>query len=78
MKKNNTLSVLSVTVGFVFIIIAVIYFIEPAGSLPSFFPGFENGSSHVHFKHGIASVIVALLFFAYTWFQGGKKNSSIQ
>ena len=34
------------------IIVAVMYFVMPAGQLPTFMPGYEAGSLHVHMKHG--------------------------
>jgi hypothetical protein len=30
------------------IIAAVMYFVMPAGSLPTFMPGYEAGSAHIH------------------------------
>jgi hypothetical protein len=44
------------------------YWFVPAGSLPKFAPGFAEGSTHVHVKHGIIFLILALglLGFAYT------------
>ena len=48
---------LAVVLGVALIVIAVIYWVEPAGSLPSFFPGHEAGSSHHHVKHGIAAFL---------------------
>jgi len=29
----------------------------------------------VHFKHGLASIILAILLFIYAWFATGKKKS---
>lgn len=62
--------------GIVFLVIAVIYFVEPASSLPSFFPGHEAGSSHHHMKHGIAAVVVALACFVFAWFQSGPSETT--
>ena len=46
------------------IVVAIIYFVEPAHSLPSFFPGHVSATSaeanHHHTKHGIAALVVAL------------------
>jgi len=42
----------------------------PAASLPSFFPGFDPGSTRVHVKHGLASLAVAVVLFAVAWFVG--------
>jgi hypothetical protein len=65
----------AVILGVVLIVIAAIYFAEPAHSLPSFFPGHVSASSaeasHHHTKHGIAALIVALACFAFAWFQTG-------
>ncbi|HYM54300.1 MAG TPA: hypothetical protein VES97_02975 [Solirubrobacteraceae bacterium] len=64
-------------VGILLIVVAVIYFIEPEHSLPSFFPGHASATSaeanHHHTKHGIAALIVALACFAFAWFQTGPK-----
>ena len=62
---------LAAVLGIVLIVIAVVYWVEPADSLPSFFPGHEAGSDHHHVKHGIAALAVALAAFAYAWFQTG-------
>jgi hypothetical protein len=46
----------------------VVYRLVPAGSLPAFFPGFEQGGTRVHVKHGIVSAVVALVLFGYAWY----------
>ena len=66
----------SVLLGVVFIIIAIIYFITPAGSLPSMMPGFAAGATNIHYKHAIGSVIVALALFAFAWFKGAPAKQS--
>jgi hypothetical protein len=63
----------AVLVGVVLLVIAVIYFVEPQHSLPSFFPGHGSTGSHHHTKHGIAALILALALFAFAWFQTGPK-----
>jgi UDP-N-acetylmuramyl pentapeptide phosphotransferase/UDP-N-acetylglucosamine-1-phosphate transferase len=67
---------LAVVLGVVLIVIAVIYWAEPAGSLPSFFPGHEAGSSHHHVKHGIAAFFVGLACLAFAWFNTGPKGTA--
>lgn len=70
----------SAVVGVLLIVVAVIYFVEPAHSLPSFFPGHVSAASseakHHHTKHGIAALVVALALFAFAWFQTGPKSQS--
>ena len=57
--------------GVLLLVVAAIYFVDGASSLPSFFPGHKAGSSHHHVKHGIAALVVALGCFAFAWFQSG-------
>ena len=70
----------AVGLGVVLVIVAIVYFVEPAHSLPSFFPGHVSASSseagHHHTKHGIAALVVALACFAFAWFQSGPKTST--
>jgi uncharacterized membrane protein HdeD (DUF308 family) len=70
----------AIVLGVVLIVVAIVYFVEPAHSLPSFFPGHVSASnseaSHHHTKHGIAALVVALACFAFAWFQSGPKTSS--
>lgn len=73
--NNKLLTVGSVILGILFIALAAVYWSVPAGSLPHFLPGYAQGSSVVHFKHGIGSFIVGLALFVYAWFSSGKKSS---
>jgi hypothetical protein len=70
----------AVVLGVVLVIVAIVYFVEPAHSLPSFFPGHVSASdseaSHHHTKHGIAALVVAFACFAFAWFQSGPKTSA--
>jgi len=76
MRNNRLLAALAVALGLVLMVIAVIYWVEPASSLPSFFPGHQAGSSHHHVKHGIAAFLVGLACFAFAWFQTGPKRTT--
>ena len=55
--------------GIVLVIVAAVYAIEPASGLPSFFPGHAAGDAAHHYKHAIGALILALVFFAFAWFQ---------
>jgi len=67
----------AIVLGILFLVLAVIYFAEPAHSLPSFFPGHVSATgsepNHHHTKHGIAALVLALGCFAFAWFQTGPK-----
>jgi hypothetical protein len=69
--NNRTLAYLALAAGIVFVALAVLYWAEPAKSLPGFIPGHEAGSNHHHVKHGIAALVVGLAAFAFAWFQTG-------
>ncbi len=76
MRANSrSLVILAGLVGIALIVIAIVYWAEPAKSLPSFFPGHEAGSSHHHVKHGIASLLVGLALLAFAWFQSGPRRT---
>ncbi|HVP02056.1 MAG TPA: hypothetical protein VMT10_05755 [Solirubrobacteraceae bacterium] len=76
MTKHRNLVVPAIVVGCVFLVIAFVYWLEPASSLPSFFPGHDAASSHHHVKHGVAAFVVALGCFAFAWFQTGPSDTS--
>jgi hypothetical protein len=69
MQKRPQLILPAVALGVLFLVIAAVYWIDSAGSLPSFFPGHESGSAHHHVKHGLAAAIVAIGCFVFAWFQ---------
>ena len=67
---------LAVILGIALIVVGIVYFAEPAKSLPSFFPGHDAGSAHHHVKHGIAAILVGLACFAFAWFNTGQKKNT--
>jgi len=69
--RDRALVLLALAAAIVLFVIAAIYWVEPAKSLPSFFPGHEAGSTHHHVKHGIAAFIVGLAALAFAWFASG-------
>jgi hypothetical protein len=73
--SSRPLALLAALVGVVLLVVAVIYWVEPAHSLPSFFPGHVGAGAkdagHHHTKHGIAALVVALGLFAFAWFATG-------
>jgi hypothetical protein len=72
--SNRVLVPLAVAAGVVLVIIALVYWIEPAHSLPGFFPGHEAGSNHHHTKHGIAAFLLGIACFIFAWFQSGPRR----
>jgi hypothetical protein len=58
--------------GIALIVVAAIYFLLPADSLPSFFPGHETGLARIRMKHGLVSGAVAVILLAIGWFMGRR------
>ncbi|HEX4186577.1 MAG TPA: hypothetical protein VHY83_01645, partial [Solirubrobacteraceae bacterium] len=54
----------AVVLGVILIVIAIVYFVTPEHSLPSFFPGHSSATdpeaNHHHTKHGIAALVAGL------------------
>ena len=76
MRNDRLLVALGIVLGIVLIVISVVYFAEPAKSLPSFFPGHQAGSNHHHTKHGIAAFLVGLACLVFAWFNTGGPRTS--
>ncbi len=76
MSLNHALVItVAVAAGIALIVLAVVYWAEPAGSLPAWIPGHEAGSGHHHVKHGIASFLVGAALLVFAWFQTGKRGT---
>jgi hypothetical protein len=54
-------------------IAAIIYFTMQAGSLPTFMPGYAAGSAHIHWTHGFAAAIAAVVLFIVGWAVGRSR-----
>jgi hypothetical protein len=76
MQKRSNLIIPAIIVGIAFLALAVLYFAEPAKSLPSLIPGHEAGSTHHHIKHGIAALVLSVGCFIFAWFQSGPKSTT--
>lgn len=70
------ITALLVVVGLVLVVIAIVYFVEPAKSLPSFFPGHDATVSRHHTKHGIAAALVGLAAFVVAWITTGTRKAA--
>jgi hypothetical protein len=71
----KALPLLALVLGIAFVALAAFYWLTPAGALPPYVPGFEVGSTNIHFMHGLASLILALGLFAYAWFGSAPSKS---
>ena len=58
--------------GALLIVVAVIYLIAPADSLPSFFPGYESGLARPRIKHGLAAGAIGVILLVVGWVLGRR------
>jgi hypothetical protein len=58
--------------GVVFLIVAAMYFLVPADSLPTFFPGHETGLMRIRAKHGMLSGAIGIVLLIASWFTGRR------
>jgi len=56
------------------VIVAVMYFSMPAGSLPTFMPGYMAGSDHIHIKRAAIAAVAAIVLFLIGWFFGRSRR----
>jgi hypothetical protein len=73
---SRALTVAAVVLGVLLVVVAVVYWIDTAKQLPSFFPGHDATSTTVHVKHGIAALLLGLGCLVFAWFQTGPKADS--
>jgi len=66
------MKIVAYLLGILAIIVAIVYFLVPADSLPAFMPGHVAGSSHIHVKHGILAAVVGVVLLAIGWFVGRR------
>ena len=74
MSKNTILVVVAAVAGVLLIGLGIYYWVEPAGSLPSWLPGYTAGSGHHHVKHGIAAFLVGVACLVFAWFSSAPKK----
>jgi len=75
MERRRLLAIIALILGVVLIVIAIVYWAEPAHSLPSFFPGHAAGSNHHHAKHGIAAFLLGVACLVFAWFNTGERKT---
>ena len=75
--NQKLLTWVAVVLGIVLIVIAIVYWVEPAKSLPSFFPAHESGSNHHHVKHGIAAFLLGAACLVFAWFRSGPRADEL-
>ena len=65
----------AVVLGLIFLALAALYWLTPAGGLPAFLPGFRAGSTAIHVKHAAGMLVVGFTLLAVAWF-GSRRASA--
>ena len=73
MSKWRILTVVLAVIGLAFIAVAIVYWVEPASSLPHWVPGYVAKGEYHHWKHGALAAVVGVVFFVAAWFSSAKK-----
>lgn len=62
-----------ILLGAVLVIVGVVYFVDTAAHLPSFFPGHQAGETKHHIKHGLLALVLGVVCWAGAWLSSGTK-----
>lgn len=58
--------------GLALIVAAAMYFLMPADTLPSFFPGYEAGLARIRVKHGVVAAVAGVVALGAGWWMGRR------
>jgi hypothetical protein len=64
----------AIVLGIILIIVAGIYLVIPADSLPTFFPGYDAGLTRIRLRHGLVAGGVGVILLAFGWFVGRSRG----
>ncbi len=66
------MKIIAYLLAIICVIVAVMYYTVQAGSLPTFMPGYDAGSTHIHHLHAYAALVAAVVLFGIGWFSGRR------
>lgn len=70
------MKMLAYLLAIICVVLAVMYYVTPAGSLPTFMPGYIPGSQNIHMKHAIAAAVAAVILFVLGMFAGRSRRTA--
>ncbi len=71
-SNRRLLMIAGIIAGIILVVIALVYFMNPANGLPVFFPGYSRTLTVHHWKHGLLALILGLGAFVVAWFNSGS------
>jgi hypothetical protein len=72
LQKDSFMKLILSLLGVVLLVVAAVYFLVPADSLPGFFPGHEAGVTRMHTKHGVVAGVAGLVLLAAGMWMGRR------
>ena len=66
------MKILAYLLAILCVIAAVMYYTMAAGALPTFMPGYAEGSTHIHHLHAYAATVAAVVLFGVGWLFGRR------
>jgi hypothetical protein len=69
---GSSMKAIVTILGVVLLIVAAMYFLVPADSLPTFLPGHETGLMRIRAKHGMLAGGLGVVLLAASWFLGRR------
>jgi hypothetical protein len=64
----------AIVVGIVFIMLAIVYWVEVAGSLPWWLPGYRPGRLHPRYGYGAASFLIGEALLLFVWLRPARRR----
>ncbi len=71
---NRIVAVLLQIVGLALITFGLVYFTNPAQSLPHYLPGYDPVLDKLHYKHGFVALLSGVALFVYPWLPGCNRS----
>lgn len=66
------MKILAYLLAIICAVAAVMYYTMAAGALPTFMPGYAEGSTHIHHLHAYAATVAAVVLFIVGWLFGRR------
>jgi hypothetical protein len=76
----RALGIVIIVIGVLIVVAGILYFTEPAHSLPSFFPGYVAHKNVKHPRRGLVGLIIGLIVIAIgaiVALSAGRKSSGV-
>lgn len=74
--RPTALTWVLLALGVICVVIAIVYWTQPANALPGFFPGADAANAAKHTKHGVAAFGLGVVLLIGAWMTTGSKKNA--